>query len=212
MPLCFIDPGDAIRVVADSVGREARRQLLGEAVRAWVDEIPDDDSSVVLMTLHSAKGLEFPLVFLVGLEDGLFPSHKSLEEPGRLEEERRLAYVGITRARRHLVLCYAETRRMHGMEMYGRPSRFLSEIPSDLLHEVRPRVQVSRPMSLSSRPGSFETEAPSLKLGQRVSHANFGEGVVVDYEGSGAHTRVQVNFESSGQKWLVLAYANLSAV
>ena len=172
---------------------------------AWQD-------CVQLMTLHSAKGLEFPLVFLVGLEDGLFPSHKSLEEPGRLEEERRLAYVGITRARRHLVLCYAETRRMHGMEMYGRPSRFLGEIPSDLLHEVRPRVQVSRPMSLSSRPGSFETEAPSLKLGQRVSHANFGEGVVVDYEGSGAHTRVQVNFESSGQKWLVLAYANLSAV
>ena len=172
---------------------------------AWQD-------CVQLMTLHSAKGLEFPLVFLVGLEDGLFPSHKSLEEPGRLEEERRLAYVGITRARRHLLLCYAETRRMHGMEMYGRPSRFLSEIPSDLLHEVRPRVQVSRPMSLSSRPGSFETEAPSLKLGQRVSHANFGEGVVVDYEGSGAHTRVQVNFESSGQKWLVLAYANLSAV
>ena len=172
---------------------------------AWQD-------CVQLMTLHSAKGLEFPLVFLVGLEDGLFPSHKSLEEPGRLEEERRLAYVGITRARRHLLLCYAETRRMHGMEMYGRPSRFLGEIPSDLLHEVRPRVQVSRPMSLSSRPGSFETEAPSLKLGQRVSHANFGEGVVVDYEGSGAHTRVQVNFESSGQKWLVLAYANLSAV
>ena len=172
---------------------------------AWQD-------CVQLMTLHSAKGLEFPLVFLVGLEDGLFPSHKSLEEPGRLEEERRLAYVGITRARRHLVLCYAETRRMHGMEMYGRPSRFLGEIPSDLLHEVRPRVQVSRPMSLSSRHGSFDTEAPSLKLGQRVSHANFGEGVVVDYEGSGAHTRVQVNFESSGQKWLVLAYANLSAV
>ena len=172
---------------------------------AWQD-------CVQLMTLHSAKGLEFPLVFLVGLEDGLFPSHKSLEEPGRLEEERRLAYVGITRAREHLVLCYAETRRMHGMEMYGRPSRFLGEIPSDLLHEVRPRVQVSRPMSMPSRHGSFETEAPPLKLGQRVSHANFGEGVVVDYEGSGAHTRVQVNFENSGQKWLVLAYANLSAV
>jgi DNA helicase-2/ATP-dependent DNA helicase PcrA len=172
---------------------------------AWQD-------CVQLMTLHSAKGLEFPLVFLVGLEDGLFPSHKSVEEPGRLEEERRLAYVGITRARRHLVLCYAETRRMHGMEMYGRPSRFLGEIPSNLLHEVRPRVQVSRPLPMSSRHGSFETEAPPLKLGQRVSHANFGDGVVVDYEGSGAHTRVQVNFENSGQKWLVLAYANLSQV
>ncbi len=166
---------------------------------------------VQLMTLHSAKGLEFPLVFLVGLEDGLFPSHKSIEEPGRLEEERRLAYVGITRARQHLVLCYAETRRMHGMEMYGRPSRFLGEIPSELLHEVRPRVQVSRPMA-TSRHAALETESPGLKLGQRVSHAKFGDGVVVDYEGSGAHTRVQVNFENAGQKWLVLAYANLSPV
>jgi DNA helicase II / ATP-dependent DNA helicase PcrA len=166
---------------------------------------------VQLMTLHSAKGLEFPLVFLVGLEDGLFPSHKSLEEPGRLEEERRLAYVGITRAREHLVLCYAETRRMHGMEMYGRPSRFLGEIPRQLLHEIRPRVQVSQPIQ-SGRHAAMESESPGLKLGQRVSHASFGEGVVVDYEGNGAHTRVQVNFENAGQKWLVLAYANLAPV
>ncbi len=166
---------------------------------------------VQLMTLHSAKGLEFPLVFLVGLEDGLFPSHKSLEETGRLEEERRLAYVGITRAREHLILCYAETRRMHGMEMYGRPSRFISEIPRDLLHEIRPRVQVSRPMRDAGHV-EFESESRSFKLGQRVMHANFGEGVVVDFEGNGAHTRVQVNFESAGQKWLVLAYANLSGI
>ncbi|MEO7013946.1 MAG: DNA helicase II [Dokdonella sp.] len=164
---------------------------------------------VQLMTLHSAKGLEFPLVFLVGLEDGLFPSHKSIEEPGRLEEERRLAYVGITRAREHLILCYAETRRMHGMEMYGRPSRFLGEIPRDLLHEIRPRVQVSRPMR-ESQHASLQMEAPTFKLGQRVNHANFGDGVVVDYEGNGAHTRVQVNFEDAGQKWLVLAFANLT--
>lgn len=166
---------------------------------------------VQLMTLHSAKGLEFPLVFLVGLEDGLFPSQKSAEEAGRLEEERRLAYVGITRARENLVLCYAESRRMHGMEMYGRPSRFIGEIPSELLREVRPRVQVSRP-SYSTPHASLREELPSLKLGQRVRHANFGDGVVVDYEGSGAHTRVQVNFESAGQKWLVLAYANLSPI
>jgi DNA helicase-2/ATP-dependent DNA helicase PcrA len=163
---------------------------------------------VQLMTLHSAKGLEFPLVFLVGLEDGLFPSQKSSEEPGRLEEERRLAYVGITRAREHLVLCYAETRRMHGMEMYGRPSRFLSEIPAELLHEVRPRVQVSRPVYGGGH--ARIDEAPALKLGQRVRHASFGDGVVVDYEGTGAHTRVQVNFERAGQKWLVLAYAHLT--
>ena len=173
---------------------------------AWED-------CVQLMTLHSAKGLEFPLVFLVGLEDGLFPSQKSTEEPGRLEEERRLAYVGITRARARLVLTYAESRRLHGVEMYSRPSRFLREIPSALLHEVRPRVQVSRPVysdrSVAAAP--IDT-SPPLKLGQRVRHATFGEGVVVDYEGSGAHTRVQINFERAGQKWLVLAYANLALI
>ncbi|OJY94933.1 MAG: DNA helicase II [Lysobacterales bacterium 63-13] len=169
------------------------------------------EDCVQLMTLHSAKGLEFPLVFLVGLEDGLFPSHKSVEEPGRLEEERRLAYVGITRTREQLVLSHAETRRMHGMEMYGRPSRFLNEIPRDLLHEIRPRVQVSRPLRESSH-ALLPMEVPTFTLGQRVSHAQFGEGVVVDYEGSGAHTRVQVNFESVGQKWLVLAFANLARI
>lgn len=169
------------------------------------------EDCVQLMTLHSAKGLEFPLVFLVGLEDGLFPSHKSVEEPGRLEEERRLAYVGITRAREQLILCHAEARRMHGMEMYGRPSRFLNEIPRELLHEIRPRVQVSRPLRESSH-ASLPMQAPVFTLGQRVSHAQFGEGVVVDYEGSGTHTRVQVNFESVGQKWLVLAFANLARI
>jgi DNA helicase-2/ATP-dependent DNA helicase PcrA len=172
---------------------------------AWED-------CVQLMTLHSAKGLEFPLVFLVGLEDGLFPSQKAAEEPGRLEEERRLAYVGITRARARLVLTYAESRRLHGAETYARPSRFLREIPAALLHEVRPRVQVSRPAYTErGRPTAPDT-APPLKLGQRVRHATFGEGVVVDYEGSGAHTRVQINFERSGSKWLVLSYANLDLI
>jgi DNA helicase-2/ATP-dependent DNA helicase PcrA len=170
---------------------------------AWED-------CVQLMTLHSAKGLEFPLVFLVGLEDGLFPSQKSTEEAGRLEEERRLAYVGITRARSRLVLTYAESRRLHGVEMYARPSRFLREIPATLLHEVRPRVQVSRPVHAERETGPATDAAPPLKLGQRVRHATFGEGVVVDYEGAGAHTRVQINFERAGQKWLVLAYANLA--
>jgi DNA helicase-2/ATP-dependent DNA helicase PcrA len=167
------------------------------------------EDCVQLMTLHSAKGLEFPLVFLVGLEDGLFPSQKSTEEAGRLEEERRLAYVGITRARTNLVLTYAESRRLHGVEMYSRPSRFLREIPAALLHEVRARVQVSRPVYAGRSNPAAHVEAPPLKLGQRVRHATFGDGVVVDYEGTGAHTRVQINFERAGQKWLVLAYANL---
>ncbi|MEO6365709.1 MAG: DNA helicase II [Luteimonas sp.] len=167
---------------------------------------------VQLMTLHSAKGLEFPLVFLAGMEEGLFPNNKSIEESGRLEEERRLAYVGITRARQKLVLSYAEARRIHGMDMYGIPSRFLREIPPSLLHEVRPRVQVSRPMH-SPQPrrdfGHAAIETPSVKLGQTVKHATFGTGIVTDYEGAGAHARVQVNFDGSGSKWLVLSYANL---
>jgi len=162
-----------------------------------------------LMTLHSAKGLEFPLVFLVGLEDGLFPSQKSLDEPGRLEEERRLAYVGITRARQTLVLSYAESRRLHGAETYNRPSRFLHELPRELLHEVRPRVQITRPMYAGRFVDDGGGAAP-IKLGQRVRHASFGEGVVIDAEGSGAHARVQVNFENAGAKWLVVAYANLT--
>ncbi|MFO1517445.1 MAG: 3'-5' exonuclease [Lysobacterales bacterium] len=164
---------------------------------------------VQLMTLHTAKGLEFPTVFLVGLEDGLFPSQKSAEEPGRLEEERRLAYVGITRAREQLVISYAESRRLHGSETYARPSRFLAEIPRELLNEVRPRVQVSRPWSGGGLDRSEAAAAGGLRLGQRVRHASFGEGVVVDVEGGGAHTRVQVNFEAAGSKWLVLAYADL---
>jgi DNA helicase-2/ATP-dependent DNA helicase PcrA len=171
---------------------------------AWED-------CVQLMTLHSAKGLEFPIVFLVGLEDGLFPSQRSLDDASRLEEERRLAYVGITRARETLMLSYAESRRLHGMETYNRPSRFLHELPRELLHEVRPRVQVSRPLS-SNQYAADALEVTQLKLGQRVRHASFGEGVVMDAEGSGAHARVQVNFEDAGAKWLVLAYANLTAI
>ncbi|MCD7099582.1 DNA helicase II [Stenotrophomonas sp. MMGLT7] len=170
------------------------------------------EEGVQLMTLHSAKGLEFPLVFLAGMEDGLFPSARSLEESGRLEEERRLAYVGITRARQKLVLSYAESRRIHGQDNYNVSSRFLREIPRELLNEIRPKVQVSRPASLGSARGYGHAvvEAPALKLGTAVVHPKFGSGIVTDYEGSGAHARVQVNFDDAGSKWLVLAYANLS--
>jgi len=173
------------------------------------------DDCVQLMTLHSAKGLEFPVVFLVGMEEGLFPSQRSVDDEGRLEEERRLAYVGITRAREKLIITHAESRRMHGTEMLARPSRFLAEVPAELIDEVRPRVQVSRPLYSSPRhagaSSSLEESRP-LKLGQRVSHPSFGEGVVLSAEGSGAHTRLQVNFEGAGSKWLVAAYANLTAL
>jgi DNA helicase-2/ATP-dependent DNA helicase PcrA len=167
---------------------------------------------VQLMTLHSAKGLEFDQVFLCGLEEGLFPHQRSVEEPGRLEEERRLCYVGVTRARKQLMLSYAEHRRLHGSESYCMPSRFIHEIPADLVEEIRPRIQVSRPYDTGSSAGFREAPAGDLGLGQRVQHQKFGAGVVLNYEGQGAHARVQVNFESAGTKWLVVAYANLQPV
>jgi DNA helicase-2/ATP-dependent DNA helicase PcrA len=171
------------------------------------------DDCVQLMTLHSAKGLEFPIVFLVGMEEGLFPSQRSTEEDNRLEEERRLAYVGITRARERLFVTHAESRRMHGTEMLARPSRFLAEIPPELIDEIRPRVQVSRPAYAGRYAAASPVEeAMPLALGQRVSHPSFGEGTVVSAEGNGAHMRIQVNFEDAGSKWLVYAYANLSVL
>jgi len=182
-------------------------EFLSFAVLESGDGQADDyQDSVQLMTLHSAKGLEFSLVFLCGMEDGLFPHQRSLNDAAGLEEERRLCYVGITRARRELYLTHAEQRRLHGVESFATPSRFLREIPAELLEEVRPAMVVSRPYY--RRP-----EAPSnqggVRLGQRVRHGRFGEGIVLNAEGSGAHARVQVNFEREGTKWLVLAYANL---
>ncbi|RPE79891.1 DNA helicase II [Vulcaniibacterium tengchongense] len=181
------------------------------ALEAGEGQAQAGEDGVQLMTLHSAKGLEFPLVFLAGMEEGIFPSGRSSEEAGRIEEERRLAYVGITRARQKLVLTYAETRRIHGMDMYGVPSRFLREIPPPLINEVRPKVQVARPMYGAARRdhGHAPVEGPPVKLGAQVRHPTFGVGTVTDYEGSGAHARVQVNFDEAGSKWLVLAYANL---
>ena len=165
------------------------------------------EDGVQLMTLHSAKGLEFPLLFLCGLEDGLFPHQRSLNDATGLEEERRLCYVGLTRAREQLYLSYAEQRRLHGSETYSTPSRFLREIPPDLIEEIRPQMRVARPVALASR--TPHEAVSGVSLGRRVRHRKFGEGVILNSEGSGAHARVQVNFESAGTKWLVMAYANL---
>ena len=226
-------------IPADAEGEEAMRPLdsfLAHAVlesgegqaEAWED-------CVQMMTLHTAKGLEFPLVFLAGLEDGLFPHQRSLNDPDSLEEERRLAYVGITRAMRQLYLIYAEQRRLHGIDAYGIPSRFIKEIPEEFLEEVRPRVSGARAgQGFGSGFGSShngqsgtrqagkrgmgrgaaglreEPPAPGIRLGARVRHAKFGAGVVVNIEGQGPHARVQVNFEGQGSKWLMLQYANLT--
>jgi len=173
---------------------------------AWED-------CVQLMTMHSAKGLEYPLVFLSGMEDGLFPHQRSIADPSGLEEERRLCYVGITRAKQTLYVTHAEQRRLHGMDSFAQPSRFLSEIPADLVEEVRPRVKVSRPMQATRRPNRGAGISPAaemgVRLGQRVRHGKFGDGVILNCEGQGAHARVEVNFETAGTKWLVLGYANL---
>ena len=130
-----------------------------------------------------------------------------MSDPQGLEEERRLCYVGLTRACRQLCLSYAEQRRLHGMDNFGTPSRFLREIPNELLEEVRPALSVSRPVY---RRRAGDDDAPGeMELGRRVRHRKYGEGIVINYEGSGAHARVMVNFESVGTKLLVLAYANL---
>ena len=183
------------------------QQFLDNAALDAGDAQADEhEDSIQLMTLHSAKGLEFPLVFLAGMEENLFPHRMSLEEPGRLEEERRLCYVGITRAMQKLTLSYAESRRLHGSETFNTPSRFVREIPAELIHEVRLQSTITRPVS-----SVMQAEVPDtgLSLGQRVYHQIFGEGVVLNFEGRGASARVEVNFDNEGSKWLVLQYANL---
>ena len=189
------------------------------ALEAGEEQAADGEDRVSLMTLHSAKGLEFPVIFICGMEEGLFPHGRSSEDPGKLEEERRLCYVGMTRAKRKLCLSYAESRRLYGgSDRYSTPSRFLRELPPKRTEEVRLRGTVSRPgaWALPGRRAGPESipdgSEDGLRLGQRVRHPKFGEGVVLMYEGQGAHARVQVNFETAGSKWLVVAYANLAPV
>ena len=187
--------------------------LTHAALEAGESQADEYEPAVQLMTMHSAKGLEFPLVFIAGLEEGMFPSQQSQEDIGRLEEERRLCYVGMTRAMAKLYLCHAESRRLYGQEKYHKPSRFLRELPPECVEEIRMQSQVSRPASTGRFSSTFTTESfdnTGFSLGQRVLHQKFGEGVVLNYEGSGAQSRIQVNFEQVGIKWLVVSYANLT--
>ncbi|MFK8076863.1 MAG: DNA helicase II [Granulosicoccus sp.] len=184
--------------------------LAHAALEAGEGQADADDNAVQLMTLHSAKGLEFSVVFMAGMEQGLFPHQRSAEDPVRMEEERRLCYVGITRAEKKLYMTMAEQRRLHGRDQYNPPSKFITELPSELLEEIRPRMQVSMPV-YRPEPSYVQEEYDSgLSIGQMVRHGKFGVGVVLDQEGRGKQARVQVNFEDAGSKWLVLAYANLS--
>ncbi|EKF9595435.1 DNA helicase II [Vibrio cholerae] len=189
--------------------------LTHAALEAGEGQADEHDDAVQLMTLHSAKGLEFPLVFMVGVEEGMFPSQMSAEEAGRLEEERRLCYVGMTRAMQKLYITYAEMRRLYGQDKYHKPSRFIRELPEGCLDEVRMKAQVSRPTSTGRFSQTVVKESfneTGFNLGSRVRHPKFGEGTIINFEGSGPQSRVQVAFNGEGIKWLVTAYARLEKV
>ena len=201
--------------------------LAHAALESGATQADAHSDAVQLMTLHSAKGLEFPQVFIVGVEEGLFPAQQSVEDPRRLEEERRLCYVGMTRAMQKLTLCHAESRRLYGRDSYNRPSRFLREIPPQFLEELRLRATVSRvtaptnySQNLSPRGSSNFENRPSwaqgsvdgFKLGQQVRHPKFGEGVILALDGDGSRGRVQVNFSEAGAKWLMVEFARLEAL
>jgi DNA helicase-2/ATP-dependent DNA helicase PcrA len=186
----------------------------------------DSEDALHLMTVHAAKGLEFHSVFITGLEEDLFPHQNSQNVEGGLDEERRLMYVAITRARRRLYLTFAQRRMLHGQTHYGRVSSFLRELPEALLHWITPRFTAQKTFSTSSyetnsyakafaaTPMEKAPPAPSSlwRIGQRVFHQKFGEGVVTDSEGSGNEGRVQVNFKRAGSKWLALEYAKLASL
>lgn len=165
---------------------------------------------VSLMTLHAAKGLEYPIVFISGMEEELFPHRMSMNEPNGLEEERRLCYVGMTRAKEKLVLTYAECRYLHGIERFSQPSRFIHEIPDELIESIRPTPKLSRPTPVRPTAKVEVAGQPGLRVGQRVQHKKFGAGVLINYEGQGEHARIQVKFDKAGTKWLVASFAKLT--
>ena len=172
----------------------------------------EDQDAVQLMTLHSAKGLEFPLVFIAGMEENLFPHKMSIDEPGRLEEERRLAYVGITRAMQKLYLTFAESRSIYGSESFNSVSRFVRDIPQEVIEEVRLQNNIARPTTYAA--GAIQSDPGAdtgFNLGQQVIHNVYGEGAILNFEGNGPRARVHIRFEAVGTKILILASANLTA-
>src|SRR5512139_1913374 len=190
------------------------RFLAHAALEAGEHQAGAGHDALQLMTVHAAKGLEFHAVFITGLEEGLFPHEQSAHEESGLEEERRLMYVAITRARRRLYLSHAQSRMLHGQIRYGIPSRFLAELPEQVLLHLNRRVeQPYAPAYAASAPAPRSPQAGNdtgFKVGQSVAHAKFGTGIIIDFEGRGPDARVQVKFRDAGTKWLALAYAKLS--
>jgi DNA helicase-2/ATP-dependent DNA helicase PcrA len=200
----------------DDTEQSALPQFLDQAaLDAGDKQAGENEDAVQLMTLHSSKGLEFSVVFLAGMEENLFPHKMSIEDPVRLEEERRLAYVGITRAMKKLYLTFAESRQQYGTESYNTVSRFVRDIPTEHIEEIRLGGKITSPTSYAKKSVSqFSDEGTDtgLKLGQRVIHKVFGEGVILNFEGNGPNARIQVNFSNNGSKWLVQSYAKLEAL
>lgn len=188
--------------------------LAHASLEAGETQADSHQDAVQMMTIHTAKGLEFPVVFIAGVEEGMFPSQMSNEEPGRLEEERRLCYVGMTRAMEQLYLTWAESRRLYGQDKYHTISRFIKEMPSECMEEIRLRTTISRPVTNRFNPTTSHEafDDSGMQLGQRVVHPKFQEGTVINIEGQGEHARIQVNFDDFGSKWLVLSYARLTKV
>jgi ATP-dependent DNA helicase UvrD/PcrA len=222
-------PADAAEATVAVPTGLARIQAFLEAISLVTDMDAEPDgeelSQVTLMTLHTAKGLEYPVVFLTGLEDGIFPHVRSLGDPEELEEERRLCYVGITRARERLYLCHAWSRTLFGSTDYYPPSRFLSEIPEELVHAIgedrrrgsglgahRDAVVNAAIRRGGEAPGARGAEELRLKIGDDVRHEKFGEGVILDLEGSGDKAEVVVRFRDAGEKRLLLAWAPLEPI
>ncbi|MBD3810959.1 MAG: UvrD-helicase domain-containing protein [Betaproteobacteria bacterium] len=192
---------------------ELDRFLAHAALEAGEHQAGAGHDALQLMTVHAAKGLEFHAVFITGLEESLFPHEQSAHEENGLEEERRLMYVAITRARRRLYLSHAQSRMLHGQIRYSLPSRFLDELPEQVLLNLN-RRDSAYPSGVQQTAGRYGTPAPGndtgYKVGQSVAHAKFGTGIIIDFEGRGADARVQVKFRDAGTKWLALAYAKLS--
>ena len=198
---------------ADDERNELELFLDQASLDAGENQAKADEDAIQMMTLHSAKGLEFPLVFISGCEEGLFPHKRSLEDPRQLAEERRLCYVGITRAMERLYLTHAEVRNMYGMESFSPISRFIKEIPDEFKYEIR--MSSEKPKTSGFVPkivGGTEFNGEEFSLGDLVSHDVFGEGIILNYEGEGANARVEVNFSKEGIKWLVLSFAKLKKV
>ena len=208
---CHQFDGELVFPIEDSQssGFSLLQEFLDQVSLDAGDRQSVDGPCLQMMTLHSAKGLEFPLVFLGGMEEGLFPHQMASDEPGRMEEERRLAYVGVTRAMKELYLTFAETRRLHGQDSFNRPSRFLLEIPKELLSEVRLGGELQRGRSTKESLSNSLVDEFGMKMGQRVLHQKYGEGVIMQFEGSGDRAKIEVNFPHAGSKWLMVAYANL---